>query len=345
MSKEKVSIASILVNIILASFKLFVGFISMSSAIIAEGIHSGMDIVTSGINYVGIRASKKPVDKEHPYGHYKSEVISCFIITIVLFLSSLWIIYEAANDFFAPKVLVMSYLALGVMVASAVVNEVMARIKFKYGKKYDSVSLVADATHSRIDVLASVGVLVGLLLSGYWVYMDSVVAILVGLYILWGSLKLGRETTDSLLDVSAGDEIENRIKEVVKKEGIDLSSLKTQKMGSQIFAELKIRLNPEINVDSASRISKRLESSLMKAIQNLRYIVIQIESHKVKQSYYKGGFGQKFGWKGGFGLGPGGECLCAKCGYRMSHKKGIPCYKQICPKCKGRMTRFKGKER
>ncbi|MCK4496836.1 MAG: cation transporter, partial [Candidatus Aenigmarchaeota archaeon] len=70
MSKEKVSIASVLVNIVLASFKLFVGFISMSSAIIAEGIHSGMDIVSSGISYVGIRASKKPVDKEHPYGHY-----------------------------------------------------------------------------------------------------------------------------------------------------------------------------------------------------------------------------------------------------------------------------------
>jgi cation diffusion facilitator family transporter len=222
MSKEKISIASIFVNIMLAVFKLFVGFISMSSAILAEGVHSGMDIVSSGINYLGIRASKKPVDKEHPYGHYKSEVISGFMITIILFLSSLWIIYEAANDFFATKVLEISYLALGVMIASAVVNEVMARLKFKYGKKYDSVSLVADATHSRIDVLTSVGVLAGLLLSGYWVYMDSVVAILVGIYILWGSIKLGRETTDSLLDVSAGEEVENKIKDVVKKEGIQV---------------------------------------------------------------------------------------------------------------------------
>jgi cation diffusion facilitator family transporter len=342
MNKEKISVASIFVNAILTVLKLFVGFISMSSAILAEGVHSGMDIVSSGINYLGIKASKKPVDKEHPYGHYRSEVISGFMISLILLLSSLWIIYEAANGFFTPKVLEVSYLALGIMIVSAAVNEIMARAKFRYGRKYDSVSLVADATHSRIDVLTSVGVLVGLLLSGYWVYLDNVIAMLIGVYIFWGSLKLGKETTDSLLDVSAGDEVENRIRDIAKKEGVDLSSLKTQKMGSQIFAELKIRLDSGTNVDSASKISKSLESKLIEAVQNLRYVVVQIESHEMRQSYYKGGFGQKFGWKGGFGLGPEGECICTKCGYRMPHEKGKPCYKQTCPKCGGSMTRYKG---
>ncbi len=342
MNKEAISIIAVLANFMLTLFKIFIGLISMSSSILADGVHSGMDIVSSGISYFGIKASKKPLDKKHPYGHYKSESVSGFIITFILFLSSIWIIYEGVMDFFTPKTIVVSYLAIGVMAFSGCINEIMARLKFKYGKIYESMSLMADATHSRIDVLTSIGVLLGLLASTYWIYTDSLVAVLIGTYVMWSSIKLGRETTDSLLDVSAGEEIENKIRSIVKSEGIVLSNLKTQKLGPKVFAELTIELDPNITVESASKISRDLESRLIKAISKLNYVVIQIKSHKIKESYYKEKFSKGFGWRKGFGLGPGGECICTKCGYKTPHKKGTPCYKQLCPKCGGRMTRYKG---
>jgi len=342
MNKEKISILSILVNAFLAAIKLFIGLLSGSSAILAEGIHSGMDIVSSTVNYIGIKVAKKPVDKRHPYGYYKSEVIAGFIITIMLFAASLWILYEAVMDFFGDKILEVSYLALGVMVFSGVINEVMARLKFKYGKEQDAVSLVADAVHSRMDVLTSAGVLVGLILSNYWIYADSVAAIAIGIYILKESIELGKETTDSLLDVSAGEEIEKRIKDVTEKEGIQVSDIKTRKVGSDIFAELKIKLDSKLKVEDASRISKGLEMKLMKSVPGLKYVVIQVDSHDVKQSYYRGGFGRMIGWRGrmgGSGMGPSGECVCPSCGYKVPHERGVPCATVTCPKCGSKMIR------
>ncbi|MBW2996050.1 cation diffusion facilitator family transporter, partial [Candidatus Woesearchaeota archaeon] len=321
--------------------------ISKSSAVIAEGIHSAMDIVTSAISYGGIKAAKKPVDEKHPYGHYKAEVLAGLMITIVLLGTSIWIIYGAVTSFFTAKEIFITHLTLGVMAFSAVINEIMARVKIKYGKKHESMALLADGKHSRIDVLASLSVFIGLFLTKYWAHLDSVIALLIGIYILIESVSLGKKTTDSLLDVSAEEETENQIRDIVKKENIKLVSLKTQKLGPAVFAELKINLDPKLKVEQASAITKRLENKIQQEVSSVEYTVIQIESHKVRQESFKGVFGRKTEWKGrmgGKGLGPGGECICPKCSYTIPHEKGMPCHQKKCPKCNSFMTR-EGKKR
>jgi cation diffusion facilitator family transporter len=340
--KEKISIIGVLVNLLLAVAKIGVGVLSNSAAVIAEGLHSGMDIVSSAVSYIGIRIARKPVDKEHPYGHYKSEVIAGLIITIILFLTGLWIIYEAFIDFFTSKELAITYITLIVMAGSALVNEAMARLKIHYGKKSESMALLADGQHSRIDVFVSMGVFIGLFLVNYWVHIDSIIAAAIGIYILIESVSLGRKTTDSLLDVKAEDEVENHIKNITRQQGIDLAELKTRKLGPIISAELKINIDPKLKVDEASAITKNLENNLTNEIPNLKYVVVQIETHEIKQEFYRGTFGQRYGWKGrmgGKGLGPGGECVCPKCGYRTPHTRGTPCMKRECPKCKSPMAR------
>ncbi|MBW2995440.1 cation diffusion facilitator family transporter [Candidatus Woesearchaeota archaeon] len=347
MEKENVSIIAVIANIVLAFSKIVIGMLSKSSAVIAEGVHSGMDIVSSAIGYFGIRAAKKPVDKEHPYGHYKMEVIAGLVITIILLGTSLWIIYEAVTAFFTVKELMITPLTLGVMAFSAIVNEIMARMKIKAGKIHESMALIADGQHSRVDVLASVGVFIGLFLMRYWIHLDAVIALLIGIYILVESISLGKKTTDSLLDVSAGEDIENEIKGVVKNENISLKELKTQKSGPAIFAELKIGLDPKLHVDEASSITQRLQEKITVEIPSVKYVVVQIESHKVREEFYRGSFGQRFGWRGRMGgksMGPEGECVCIKCGATVPHQRGIPCYKVKCPKCGSFMTRRGGKK-
>ena len=340
--KEKISILGVLVNLILAVSKLIIGIISKSSAVIAEGLHSGMDIVSSAISFVGIRAAKKPVDKKHPYGHYKYEVIAGLIITIILLGTSLWIIYEAVASFFGVKELSITALTLGVMAFSAVVNEIMAKIKIRFGKKHESMALMADGQHSRVDVLASVGVFIGLFLARYWIHLDSVIALLIGLYILAESVSLGKKTTDSLLDVSAGEEIESQIRNVVAEENIKLSEIKTRKVGPAVLAELKIMLDPKLKVEEASDITKGLEEKIHEKVPSVNYVVVQITSHNIKETVYRGTFGTTFGWRGrmgGRGLGPGGECVCPKCGYKTPHQRGNPCHQRKCPECGSFMTR------
>jgi len=347
--KEKVAVISILANIILAGGKIIVGVFSGSAAILAEGVHSFMDIFSSAVGYIGIRISKKPSDQKHPYGHYKFEVLTGTIITIILLATGVGIIYEAYQSFLDPEKIKINYLAFGIMIFSAAVNEIMARVKIHYGKKENSISLLSDGFHSRVDVYASLAVFAGLFLTEHWIYADSLLAFLIGIYIIKQSFSLGKEAVDSLLDVSAGPEIEEKIKSVAKKENIEIDSLKTQKKGSAITANLEITLPNNLKVEEATKISESLREKLMKEFENLSYIAIQIKSHEVETGFYRPDFGRGFGWqrRGRFrseikeadGRGPDGFCVCSKCGYKISHQRGVPCSTLQCPNCKINLER------
>jgi len=347
--KEKVAIISILANVILAGGKIAVGVFSGSAAILAEGVHSFMDIFSSAVGYIGIRISAKPEDKEHPYGHYKFEVLGGTIITLILLATGLGIMWEVYKNFLNPEKIEIGYLAFGIMIFSAGINEVMARLKIHFGKKENSISLLSDGFHSRVDVYASLAVFAGLFLTKYWIYTDSLLAFIIGAYIIKKSFSLGKEAVDSLLDVSAGEEIEEKIKTIAKTQNIEINSLKTQKKGSAITANLEIKLPSNLRVEEATKVSNSLREKLIKAIESLQYVAIQITSHEVETGFYKPEFGRGFGWqrKGRFrgkvetatGGGPGGWCLCQKCGYKIPHKSGIPCSTLECPNCKTSLER------
>lgn len=341
--KQKIAILSILANIVLAGGKIIIGFISSSSAILAEGFHSLTDIFSSCIGYFGIKLSQKPIDQKHPYGYYKIEVLSGIAITLLLFATGLGIIYDAYKNFLQPENIKIGYLTIGVMVLSIIINFITSKIKIYYGKKENSITLLSDGTHDKVDVLASVVVLLGLFLSEYWIYTDALLALLVGLYIIKESFSLGKEATDSLLDVSAGEIVENKIKYIVQEKDIELASLKTQKKGSVITANLEIKLKGNLKIEEAVKVSENLKEKLMKSIENLKYVSIQIKSHEISTNFYKPSFGSSFGWqrKGKFvdkelnatGQGPGGYCVCPKCNYIVAHKNGMPCTNRICPRC------------
>lgn len=347
--KEKIALISILANVFLSAGKISVGIIANSSAIIAAGIDSFVDIFSSLISYAGIKFAKKPADKKHPYGHYKFEVISGVIITIIVLISGLGIIYNAYHNFLSPKIVSISYLSVGIMIVAALVNAVMSKLKIYHGKKENSYSLIADGTHSKIDIFTSLIILVGLFFTKYWIYTDALLALLMGTYILKEAFVIGKEAVDSLLDVSAGEDVEKKIISIAQQQNIAINSLKTQKKGSIITANLEIKLPPNLKVEEATKISENLREYLMKEIANLVYVAIQIVSHELETVFYKPDFGRSFGWQrsGRFrdevaeasGRGPAGYCVCEKCGYKIEHKRGTPCSNMKCPNCNINLSR------
>lgn len=291
MNKKTVSIVSVLVNVVLAGLKLLVGLSIKSAALIADGIHSGMDIISSVVTYIGIKGAEKPADKEHPYGHYRSETIAGFVVIFLLFLSAVWIIYEGVVGIIKNEPHTISGIALLVVIISIIANEAIARAKFKVGKRENSLALIADAEHSRADSLSSIAVLIGLSLVHWFPQADGVTAILVGFYILYETIGLGKEVTDNLLDVS-NPQIEEEVKKICSKEEIELLEMRTRRIGAKNFAELKIGLNKEWKMKRVAEVLKNLESVLLKEIADLNFITIQVASHNFKEGSIKSKSGQ-----------------------------------------------------
>jgi len=349
--KEKISLLGILVNSFLAAGKITVGFFSHSASILADGFHSLADIFSSFVGYLGIKKAQKPADERHPYGHFKFEVLGGIVIVIFLLAAGIEAIFEAYKSHSDPQKISLNYWTFMVMAISIIFNFITSQLKIYYGKKENSLALLTDGTHDKTDVFASGAVLLGLFLTRYWAYTDALLAFLIGLYIIKEAFPLGKEAIDSLLDVSAGPEIEEKIKSIAKKENIEINSLKTQKKGSVVTANLEIKLPSNLSVEEATKISENLREKLIEEIEKLSYISIQIKSHEVETGFYKPvsgfisrglGLGKGFGWqrKGKFkdkieeaaGQGPGGYCVCSKCGYKIPHERGVPCSTLKCPK-------------
>jgi len=315
MNKESVSIFSIIANILLGISKLVVGLMINSTALVADGIHSATDFVSSLGVFIGIKIGKKPADIEHPYGHYAAETISGLGVVILLVLAGLWIMYDGVESILNKNIIQLSSIGIIVIVISIFLNEFMARLKLKYGRKEESLALIADAEHSRADAFSSIGVLAGLLIaslgSGYFLYADGLLAIFIGVYILKESYSLGREVIDNLIGIR-DKKAEEIIKKYLQQKNISLTLLKTRKIGPVTSAEITIKLDARLKIEEAEGVSKKLQNDLLERIKNLKYVVVQIESHKTRQGYIRQRWGRGISFHQRFApLGP------EKKGYRI----------------------------
>jgi len=266
--KRRVALLSIISNTTLVVLKLAVGLAIGAVSVISEAIHSGVDLIASGIAYYSVRTSGIPADREHPFGHGKIENISGTVEAILIFLAAGWIIYEAAQKIVRPAPLEMASWGAAVMLLSAVVNTFVSRKLFQVGKETDSVALIADGWHLRTDVYTSAGVMVAL--SVIWAadllapqvdlhWVDPAAAIGVAMLIIKAAWDLTMQSARDLLDVQLpGEEIawiESLIlqrKPVVK----GYHQLRTRKSGHFRFVEVHIKVDSGMTVEASHRITQ-----------------------------------------------------------------------------------------
>ena len=287
-NKETVSIVSILSNLILGFLKLGLGLAAQSSALIAEGIHTGIDVVLSVVTLLGIRVAKRKPTETHPYGWARAEVLAGFLITLFWIVSSLGIIWGAGGRLVKGEFGVeVTLLPLLVMVVSTAVYAILAREKIRIGQQEESLALIAEGKHTQVDVLFSGGVLLGLGVSKFFPIADSLTALTVGLYSLYEAVVLGKEITENLLDV-ADPEVEKEIGRICQEQQVNLMTLKTRKIGALALAELEISLPTEVRISRADDLISELQETLISRIPRLEYVVIQIKGKGKRSRMLRG---------------------------------------------------------
>lgn len=282
--KRRVALASLLAAVLLTATKLGVGLWTGSLGILSEAAHSALDLVATALTLWAVRVSSRPADPEHPYGHGKVENLSALFQTLLLLVTCIWIITEAAERLFfsKPFELDINVWAFAVVILSIVVDYSRARALKRAAEKYSSQALEADALHFSTDIWSSAvvllglcGVLAGELLHLPWlVQADAVAALGVAGIVIWVSLKLGKKSVDDLLDsVPSGlQETVTRAAQMVS--GVEqVSRVRMRRSGPEIFADVTIAVGRAAALERAHDITQQVEDAVRNAVPNSDVVV------------------------------------------------------------------------
>ncbi|MDT8400628.1 MAG: cation diffusion facilitator family transporter [Bacteroidales bacterium] len=267
--KKAVATTSVVAALFLTGFKLVVGIITGSLGILSEALHSALDLVAAGITWFAVRVSDKPADRDHQYGHGKVENLSALIETFLLLITCAWIIYEAVSRLISGEthieVTVWSYI---VVISSIIIDISRSRALKRVAIKHNSQALEADALHFSTDVWSSSVVLLGIICANFGIYVaDSIAALGVALIVIYISYKLGSRAINVLLDRVPAETYE-KIKTILDNfPDIErYHDLKVRAAGAEIFAELNIHVNKEMDILRSHDISTRIEEMIKSEI-------------------------------------------------------------------------------
>lgn len=281
----KVTRNTILGNIFLSVIKILFGLLSSSTAIIADGIHSLSDVISSIGVIIGFVLSSKEADKEHPYGHDRIESLTALFLSVLLFIVAIGIGYEGIKSIAQKNYSVPGNLAIVAAIISIVSKEAMYWYTIKYAKKLNSSSLKADAWHHRSDSFSSIGALIGIIVAKLGFKMgDPLVSIIICILIIKVSYDICKESIIQLIDQSASDEqveiIANRILSI---EGvIRIDELRTRQYGSKLYVDVEIAVDESLTVKEGHEIAKNVHNKIEEDL-NIKHCMVHVNPYFIKK--------------------------------------------------------------
>lgn len=283
---NRVSLFTIIGNVVLSVIKLLAGIIAHSSAMISDAVHSASDVFSTFVVIIGIKLASKRPDKEHPYGHERMECVVAIVLAMVLFITGLGIGLEAVKNIIHGNygdLQVPGVLALIAAIVSIVSKEAMYWYTRHYAKKIDSSALMADAWHHRSDAFSSIGALIGIGASrlGYPV-MDSIASLVIFVFIVKAAFDIFKDAIDKMVDHSCDEETEKQIYECVMKNedvlGIDL--LQTRVFGNKIYVDVEIQADASYTLQKAHDIAEAVHDDIEESFPKVKHIMVHVNPAK-----------------------------------------------------------------
>ena len=282
----KVTLVSIIGNMLLSCFKLLAGIIARSGAMISDAIHSASDVFSSIIVIMGVKLSSRESDKEHPYGHERFECVAAIILSVILLFTGFAIGANAMKDIFSvnyESLAVPGKFALIAAVVSISSKESMYWYTRHYAKRIDSSALMADAWHHRSDALSSIGALIGIAGArmGFPI-LDPVASLVICFFIAKAALDIFKDAIDKMVDHSCDPEIENSIRTLAESQagvkGIDF--LQTRVFGNKIYVDIEISADGLLTLNDAHEIAEKTHDAIEKEFPKVKHIMVHVNPYQ-----------------------------------------------------------------
>ena len=277
--KRAAALSSVVAAVGLTTFKLIVGILTNSLGILAEAAHSALDLAAALMTFFAVRVADKPADKDHQFGHGKVENLSALFETVLLLVTSAWIVNEAIERLFFKKVEVdVSLWSFAVMATSIIIDYSRSRILYRAARKYNSQALEADALHFSTDIWSSSVVILGL--AGVWVarrspnlhwlaQTDAVAAMIVAIIVVYVSIALGRRTIQALLDAAPKGLTEKVESTAAAVPGVvDAHAVRVRPSGALWFIDLHVTMDGRRSLKDAHAATERIERAIFEIVPN-----------------------------------------------------------------------------
>lgn len=277
---QSITYLGMAVNFALAVVKSVIGVLAGSLSLVADGIHSLSDLATDVAVLLGLRLGSKEPDQSHPYGHGRAETFSAGVIALVLIFVGGAMIYYATIAIARDETTVPRMGVLAAAIISIAAKEWLYRVTQKTAIQFHSPALYANAWHHRSDAFSSVAVAVGFVSQVFgFGHGDQVAAITVGLMIIWVGVRVVSDTLRELTEAAADSDTNNRIKNIINSDSSirQWHKLRTRMVGREIFLDLHILVDPDLNITAAHQITERLEKTLVDQIMRPINIIIHVE--------------------------------------------------------------------
>ena len=268
ISAEQTGAVSLVANISFAAVKIIVGVAGASYALIADGIESLADCVSSLVVWNGLRFGAKEADEDHPYGHGKAEALAGFLAGLGLLGSAVLIAVQASQEMMNDNNTSPAFFTVPTLILIIFGKEMLFRFVRKSAIAYDSTALKAEAWHHRSDSLTSLGVLVGVCIAVFggerFSIADDVAALLVSGLIVYNGLKIIKPSVDELMDRRVYDAhyatIQRTILETAGVQGIE--TLLIRRSGRAFLIDVHIEVDADISVRSGHDIAHNARDRL-----------------------------------------------------------------------------------
>ena len=273
---------SIAGNAFLALAKLIVGFISGSFAVIADGIDSTGDIVSSIVTLIASRVVLRPPDLKFSYGYVKADTVASKVLSMLIFLAGAQLAISSISKLIANEASELPAMIAVYVTILSMAGKVLLSLYMKaVGRKEKNSTLVTLGIHMRNDMLISFTVLVGLLATIFFqiAIIDKIIALVISVFIMFEAIRIFLKTNTDLMDGIADPQLYQTLFEAVKKVpgASNPHRTRARKIGTHYMINLDIEVDPDLPVREAHDIAKAVENTIKHDLENVYDVMVHIE--------------------------------------------------------------------
>jgi cation diffusion facilitator family transporter len=283
----RVTVVGAVVNFILAIFKIIIGTIGHSHALIVDGIHSFSDLLSDGLVVFAAKHGNQTPDDDHPYGHARIETAFAAVLGGILIAVGVGIVIDAVERLTAGNVLTPESITIWVALLSVLSKEALYRYTMVYANRFNSSLLKANAWHHRSDAVSSIVVLVGIAgsIAGF-PYLDAAAAVIVSMMVAKIGWDIAKESIEQLVDKGLDpDKVESISAHIAEIPGVKrMHMLRTRQMGAEALLDVHVEVAPQLSVSEGHRIGDEVSKELTREFSDISQVLIHIDPEDDEES-------------------------------------------------------------